>query len=122
MILSRLTSGRLRVWDLREAKLALYIVEPFSRHLNVRVDEVVQRTGGVSISQFQVPSDAKLDAIRRLRAEIEIAALLALPCFRRIDGEPPHVGQVELCPAVIAIDRTRGPLSGNREADLKLGW
>src|SRR5437773_5707884 len=122
MILSRLTSGRSRVWDLREAKLPLYIVEPLSRHLNVRVDKVVQRTGGVAISQFQIPPDGELDAIRRLRAEIEIAAFLVLPCFGRIDGEPPHAGQVELCPAVIAIDPTRGTVFGDREADLELGW
>jgi hypothetical protein len=50
--------GDVSIWDLREAKLALYIVEPLSRYLNVRVDEVVQRTGGVAISQFQIPSDA----------------------------------------------------------------
>src|SRR5207244_12327691 len=109
MILSRLTSGRRRVWDLREAKLPLYIVEPLSRHLNVRGDEVVQRTGGVAVSQFQIPPDGELDALRRLRAEIGIAAPLVLPCFARIDGEPPHVGQVALCRAAMAIDHARGP-------------
>src|SRR5437773_10968838 len=117
MILSRLTSGRSRVWDLREAKLPLYIVEPLSRHLNVRVDKVVQRTGGVAISQYQIPPDGELDAIRRLRAEIEFAALLALQCCGGIDGDPPHVGQVELCPAAIALDHTRGSVFGQREAD-----
>src|SRR5437867_13244899 len=122
MILSRLTSGRRRVWDLREAKLPLYIVEPLSRHLNVRVNEVVQRTGGVAISQFQIPPDGEPDAIRRLRAEIEIAALLALLCFGRIDGEPPHVGQVALCPAMMGIVHTRGPVVGDREDDLELVW
>src|SRR6266568_7011516 len=122
MILSRLTSGRRRVWDLREAKLALYIVEALSRYLNVRVDEVVQRTGGVAISQFQVPPDGELDAICRLRAEIKIPALLVLPCFGRIDGKPPDIGQVKLCPAVIAIDRTRGPVFGDSKADLELSW
>jgi hypothetical protein len=50
--------GDVSVRDLREAKRALYIIEPLSRHLNVRVDEVVQRTGGVAISQFQIPPDA----------------------------------------------------------------
>src|SRR5213593_1457438 len=121
MILSRLTSGRRRVWDLREAKLPLYIVEPLSRHLNVRVDEVVQRTGGVAISQFQIPPDGELDAIRRLRAKIKIATLLALPCFGRIDGEPPHAGQSELCTPVIDLDHTRCTVLGNTEADLEAG-
>jgi hypothetical protein len=50
--------GDVSVWDLRETKLALYIVEPLPGHLNVRVDEVVQWTGSVAISQFQIPSDA----------------------------------------------------------------
>jgi len=85
------------------------------------INEVVQRSGGVPLPQLQVPTDGKLDPIRRIRAEVDLPALRALIRLRSINGNPTYTRQMKLRPAVITLDFACRPILGDREADLEPG-
>jgi hypothetical protein len=83
--------GLLRLLAFRylcEAKAGLDIVELLARHLDIRIDEVVQRAGRVALSQLQVSPDSELNPIGRGGAEVEISTVLMLPDFRSRCGYP----------------------------------
>src|SRR3972149_2346127 len=114
-------SADLGLRDLGVAKAGLCPLEPSSRHLYMGVDEVVERTGGVAFAQLKVAPNGELDPIRRIGAEIEIPPLRVFIRFGGIDREPADSGQVELRPAVVALDPTRWLVFGDGEADLESG-
>src|SRR4051794_18245229 len=81
-----------------------------------RVDEVVQRLGSFR-RKHEIAADGELHAVRiemaeQIRAHARIARLRRV---RRIDRNPAFAFDVELGPAVIALDLTVS--GGEREAD-----
>src|SRR5213593_47869 len=91
----------------------LQVAELPSVHLDVGIDEIVQRLACLRGIELQVPPRRELHAVLVVGAEEVIALVRVLGCLGRVHRHPAVPLQIELRPAVVASDLALAALRGD---------